>query len=184
MHSTLRSEPSSVTDNLMTLHQSSKITLTPPYQARPFLKSSIPKPTYPPRNHSNPLVPPNSDIEPKARMGRNPKWSMTHDIKPKIIHRHQGNQKIKSDFPPAVPHWRYSPLYWGKSQIGPFPAKFKEKMQKKEEAPSLAGCTHDHEIRMKKIQILQETAKIKIIFRRRSPLGDFSPKVPKWAFSP
>ena len=118
------------------------------------------------------------------KMGRNPKWSMTHDITPKIIHRHLGNQKIKSDFPPAVPHWRYSPLYWGKSQIGPFPAKFKEKMQKKEEAPSHAGCTHDHEIKMKKIQILQETAKIKIIFRRRSPLGDFPSKVPKWAFSP
>ena len=117
-------------------------------------------------------------------MGRNPRWSMTHDIIPKSIHRHQGNQKIKSDFTPAFPHWRYSPLYWGKSQIGPFPAKFRGKMQKTDEAPSHAGCTHGHEIRMKKIQMLQENARIKIFFPRRSPLGDFSPKVPKLAFPP
>ena len=109
---------------------------------------------------------------------------MTHGIKPKIIHQHQWNQKIKSDFTPAFLHWRYPPLYWGKSQIGPFPAKFKEKMPKKDEASSHAGCTHGHEIKMKKMKIPQENAKIKKFFRRRSPLGDFSPKLPKLAFSP
>ena len=55
-------------------------------------------------------------------------------------------------------------------------------MEKKAEAPSRAGCTQGHEITMKKIQILQEHAKIKIIFRRRSPLGDFPPKLPKLSF--
>ena len=139
----------------------------------------------PPRNPRNPLVPPEFRYRAEGeKWGRNPKWSMTHDIIPKIIHRHQGNLKIKSDFPPAFPHWRYPPLYRGKSQIGPFPAKFRGKVQKKAEAPSHAGCTQGHEIIMKKIQILQEHAKNKIIFRRRSPLGDFLPKLPKLALSP
>ena len=101
-----------------------------------------------------------------------------------IIHRHQGNQKIKSDFPPAFPHWRYSPLYWGISQNKPFPAKFWEKMPTMGEVAGQTRCAHAHEIKMKKIQILQEDAKSVTNFPLAVTLRQFSPKIAKIGFSP
>ena len=41
--------------------------------------------------------------------------SDAHAIKTKIIHNHQGNQKIHSEFALAVPPWRYCPHQGGNS---------------------------------------------------------------------
>ena len=127
----------------------------------------------------------NSDIEPKARKWVGPKvvhdpWHRTKNYPPT-----PGESENQIRFYPGVPPLAISlPLLREIPNWGPFPAKFKEKMPKKDEASSHAGCTHGLEIRMKKMKIPQENAKIKMIFRRRSILGDFAPKLPKLAFSP